>query len=83
MSLDSTLTTARQNEAAMVQNDQMKKISSWAAILFAPSIVGSIYGMNFENMPELHWTLGYPFALVLMVLVGVVLYAVFKIKDWL
>ncbi|WP_055086414.1 magnesium/cobalt transporter CorA [Kocuria salsicia] len=83
MSLDSTLTTARQNEAAIVQNDQMKKISSWAAILFAPSIVGSIYGMNFENMPELHWTLGYPFALVLMVLVGVVLYAVFKVKDWL
>ena len=40
MSVDSTLTTARQNEAAMQQNEQMKKISSWAAILFAPSIVG-------------------------------------------
>ena len=83
MSLDSTLTTARQNEAAMVQNEQMKKISSWAAILFAPSIVGSIYGMNFKDMPELDWPLGYPMALVLMVLVGVVLYVVFKIKNWL
>lgn len=83
MSLDSTLTTARQNEAAIVQNDQMKKISSWAAILFAPSIVGSIYGMNFQAMPELEWAFGYPMALVLMVLVGVALYVVFKVKDWL
>ncbi|RKQ36861.1 magnesium/cobalt transporter CorA [Kocuria tytonis] len=83
MSLDSTLTTARQNEAAMVQNDQMKKISSWAAILFAPSIVGSIYGMNFKDMPELEWAMGYPMALVLMLLVAVVLYVVFKTRDWL
>ncbi|MDO4918772.1 magnesium/cobalt transporter CorA [Kocuria sp.] len=83
MSLDSTLTTARQNESAMVQNDQMKKISSWAAILFAPSIVGSIYGMNFKDMPELEWAYGYPMSLGLMVLVGLVLYVVFKRKDWL
>lgn len=83
MSLDSTLTTARQNEAAMAQNEQMKKISSWAAILFAPSIVGSIYGMNFDLMPELHWPWGYPVALGLMVLVAVALYVVFKIKKWL
>lgn len=61
----------------------MKKISSWAAILFAPSIVGSIYGMNFQAMPELEWAFGYPMALVLMVLVGVALYVVFKVKDWL
>ena len=83
MSVDSTLTTARQNEAAMQQNEQMKKISSWAAILFAPSIVGSIYGMNFTHMPELEWPLGYPMSLALMVLVAVVLYVVFKVKNWL
>ena len=83
MSLDSTLTTARQNEAAMAQNEQMKKISSWAAILFAPSIVGSIYGMNFDLMPELHWAWGYPMALGLMLAVAVALYAVFKVKKWL
>ena len=83
MSVDSTLTTARQNEAAMQQNEQMKKISSWAAILFAPSIVGSIYGMNFTHMPELDWRLGYPMSLGLMLLVAVVLYAVFKVKNWL
>ena len=83
MTLDSTLTTARQNEAAMEQNEQMKRISSWAAILFAPSIIGSIYGMNFVNMPELDWRFGYPFALGLMLTVGVVLYVIFKAKKWL
>ena len=83
MTLDSTLTTARQNEAAMEQNEQMKRISSWAAILFAPSIVGSIYGMNFTHMPELDWRFGYPMALGLMLGVGVVLYVIFKAKKWL
>ena len=83
MTLDSTLTTARQNEAAMEQNEQMKRISSWAAILFAPSIVGSVYGMNFAHMPELEWQYGYPMALGLMLGVGVVLYVIFKAKKWL
>jgi magnesium transporter len=40
------------------QVDNFKKISSWAAILFAPTLVGTIYGMNFDRMPELHWVLG-------------------------
>ena len=61
----------------------MKKISAWAAILFAPTLVGTVYGMNFEHMPELHWTLGYPFALALMLLVSVSLYLVFKRRGWL
>ena len=54
-----------------------------AAILFGPTLVGTIYGMNFDNMPELHWTFGYPMALGLMVASSVVLYAVFKRKHWL
>jgi magnesium transporter len=70
-------------EASIAQNDQVKKISAWAAILFAPTLVGTVYGMNFEHMPELHWTLGYPFALALMVLVSLSLYAVFKARGWL
>ena len=41
----------------------MKKISAWAAILFAPTLIGTVYGMNFDHMPELHWRFGYPFAL--------------------
>lgn len=83
MQLDATLTAARQNDAAMELNEQTKKISAWAAILFAPSMIGSIYGMNFHDMPELRWTYGYPFALALMLAVGVGLYLVFKNKDWL
>jgi magnesium transporter len=65
------------------QNDQVKKISSWAAILFAPTLVGTIYGMNFDHMPELHWALGYPLAVLAMIVMGGVLYAVFKKRGWL
>jgi magnesium transporter len=65
------------------QNDEVKKISAWAAILFAPTLVGTIYGMNFEHMPELHWLFGYPFALLLMVLVSFTLYFVFKRRGWI
>ncbi|NKE09997.1 MULTISPECIES: magnesium and cobalt transport protein CorA [Kocuria] len=83
MQLDATLTAARQNDAAMELNEQTKKISAWAAILFAPSMIGSIYGMNFQHMPELSWEYGYAYSLVLMLAVGVVLYVVFKRKDWL
>ena len=71
------------SEASIEQNDQVKRISAWAAILFAPTLVGTVYGMNFDYMPELHWTLGYPFALVLMVAVSVSLYVVFKRRGWL
>ncbi|ELS57646.1 putative Magnesium and cobalt transporter CorA [Streptomyces viridochromogenes Tue57] len=63
--------------------DNFKKISSWAAILFAPTLVGTIYGMNFTPMPELHWVLGYPFAIALMGIVCTSLYVVFKRRDWL
>lgn len=65
------------------QNEQMKKITSWAAILFAPGAVGAVYGMNFRHMPELDWPLGYPFALALMLGLGVGLYAIFKWRRWL
>ena len=70
-------------EASIAQNDEVKRISAWAAILFAPTLVGTVYGMNFERMPELHWVLGYPFALLLMLLVSLSLYAVFKYRGWL
>jgi magnesium transporter len=69
--------------ASIHQNDEVKKISAWAAILFAPTLVGTIYGMNFVNMPELDWRFGYPMAVLGMVGVSIVLYAVFRIKGWL
>jgi magnesium transporter len=65
------------------QNDEVKKISGWAAILFAPTLVAGIYGMNFEYMPELNWVFGYPFALTLMLVVAIALYLVFKTRGWL
>jgi len=74
---------ARMTEAGFEQNEQVKRISSWAAIFFAPSFIASVYGMNFENMPELSWPLGYPFALLLMALLSGLLYLAFKRKGWL
>jgi magnesium transporter len=90
LSVHATLVTQRQNEemrhlseASLAQSEEVKKISSWAAILFAPTLVGTVYGMNFEHMPELAWSLGYPFALALMLLMGVGLYLTFKHKKWM
>jgi magnesium transporter len=70
-------------EETIEQGEEVKKISSWAAILFTPTLVASIYGMNFDHMPELHWRFGYPFALVLMLALGVGLWGIFKRKHWL
>lgn len=86
----STLIAQRQNdetrtltETSLKQNEQVKRISSWAAILFAPTLVGTVYGMNFSVMPELEWQFGYPFAVGLMVAMGAGLYAAFKKRGWL
>ncbi|MEU8779421.1 magnesium and cobalt transport protein CorA [Streptomyces sp. NPDC048606] len=90
LTVNATLVSQQQNaemralaEAGFEQNEEIKKISSWAAILFAPTLVGTIYGMNFEVMPELHWAAGYPFALLLMAVVCTSLYVIFKKRDWL
>ncbi len=90
LTVQSTLVMQEQNEemrlmsrTSIEQGEQVKKISGWAAILFAPTLIGAIYGMNFDYMPELHWTLGYPFALGLMLTSGVTLYFVFKKRGWL
>ena len=60
LSVNLTLETKALSEAGNKQNEEVKKISAWAAILFAPTIVGTVYGMNFDHMPELEWRLGYP-----------------------
>ena len=90
LTVNATLVTQEQNaemralaEAGFEQNEEIKKISSWAAILFAPTLVGTIYGMNFTHMPELRWGFGYPFAIGLMGIVCVSLYLIFKRRDWL
>jgi magnesium transporter len=83
LQVQSTLVTRAMTRTSIEQNEQMKRITSWAAILFAPSLVGAVYGMNFTVMPELDWPLGYPFALGLMLALGVGLYLAFKRKRWL
>lgn len=65
------------------QNDDMKKISGWAGIAFAPTLVAGIYGMNFVGMPELDWVHGYPIALAVMALLSGILFVVFKKNDWI
>jgi magnesium transporter len=90
LSVNAALVGQRQNEemrrlseTSLAQGEEVKKISSWAAILFTPSLIGAIYGMNFEAMPELSWRFGYPFALLLMAVASVVLYLVFRRRGWL
>lgn len=73
----------RLTEATFEQSEQVKRISSWAAVLFAPTLVGTVYGMNFTHMPELQWVYGYPFAVLLMILTGLVLWFMFKRRGWL
>ena len=90
MTVNATLVNQAQNEevkrlteASYAQNEEVKRISAWAAILFAPTLVGTVYGMNFANIPELTWAFGYPFALGLMFLVSFILWLVFRTRGWL
>jgi magnesium transporter len=90
LNVHSTLVTQEQNEEmrrmseiSLQQSEQTKKISAWAAILFAPTLIGTIYGMNFDYMPELHWALGYPLALAGMLGLGGIFYWIFKKVGWL
>lgn len=90
LAVNATLVTQQQNEemkslteASFEQNEELKKISAWAAILFAPTLVGTIYGMNFTHMPEVSWIFGYPFALLLMAIVCGSLFVVFRRRGWL
>ncbi|MEZ5248340.1 MAG: magnesium transporter CorA family protein [Ilumatobacteraceae bacterium] len=61
----------------------MKQLTAWGSIVFGATLIAGIYGMNFEHMPELSWTLGYPLALAMMAALSAVLYRVFRRRDWL
>ena len=80
------LTSILQANLAVIsvqQNDIVKQISGWAAIITVPTLVASIYGMNFRHMPELQWHYGYPATLVVMVLLAVALHRVLRRAGWL
>jgi magnesium transporter len=78
-----TQVALRQNEVGMRQNADMRRISAWVAIVAVPTMIAGIYGMNFDYMPELTWTIGYPLALAVMALACVALYRAFKRNGWL
>jgi magnesium transporter len=80
------LTSVLQANLAQVgvrQNEDMRKISAWVAILAVPTMLAGIYGMNFDSMPELRWQLGYPGVLALMLVLCFALWRYFKKAGWL
>ncbi|MBX7432473.1 magnesium/cobalt transporter CorA [Mycobacterium sp. Y57] len=79
----SSLVQAALGKVAMQQNVDMRKISAWVAIAAVPTAMAGIYGMNFDNMPELHWTFGYPAVLTVMAAVCFLLYRTFRRNHWL
>ncbi|MCX6401045.1 MAG: magnesium/cobalt transporter CorA [Propionibacteriales bacterium] len=84
--LDSLLSTAFDAHLARVavqQNDDMRKISAGIGLAAVPTLIAGVYGMNFDHMPELHWLLGYPFAMVLMFGTSFALFLFFKRSGWL
>ena len=84
--LDSLLSTAFDAHLAQIsiqQNDDMRRISATVGIIAAPTLVGSVYGMNFDHMPELHWAFGYPMALLMMLTASLTVFLLSKRAGWL
>jgi magnesium transporter len=82
-SLLSDVLSANLAQVGVRQNEDMRKISAWVAIVAMPTMIAGVYGMNFDHMPELGWALGYPFALLLMVVSCVSLFVMFRRRGWL
>jgi magnesium transporter len=85
-SLDELLSSILQASLArtsLADNEDTRKISAYAGIIAVPTAIAGIYGMNFRNMPELHWRYGYPLVLLLIVGLCIVLYRGFKRSGWL
>jgi magnesium transporter len=70
-------------QISVQQNEDMRKISAWVAIAAVPTMIAGIYGMNFENLPELSWDLGYPGVLLLMAAICGFMYRRFRKSGWL
>ncbi|MFE6665481.1 magnesium/cobalt transporter CorA [Streptomyces sp. NPDC057697] len=79
----SDILSAHLAQVGVRQNDDMRKISAWAAMAAVPTMVAGIYGMNFDHMPELRWVWAYPAVIVLMAAVVFALYRQFKRRGWL
>jgi magnesium transporter len=77
------LLQARLTQVTVEQNNDMRKIASWAAIAAVPTAVGGIYGMNFSHMPELGWRYGYPSVMLLILVGAAVLHRLLRRAGWL
>ena len=75
--------SVQQSAVAVRQNEDMRKISAWAAIALVPTAIAGVYGMNFENMPELEWEYGYFLVLAVILTACVTLHRLFKHNGWL
>lgn len=79
----SSVLSANLAQVGVQQNNDMRRISAWVAILAVPTMIAAIYGMNFTNMPELRWEYGYPACLAVMAVSCLTLYRAFKRSGWL
>jgi magnesium transporter len=79
----SSILNAHMTRVNVQQNDDMRRISAWVAIAAVPTMLAGIWGMNFAHMPELGWGLGYPLALLVMMVSCVALYRFFRRANWL
>ncbi|MFJ4949220.1 magnesium/cobalt transporter CorA [Streptomyces sp. NPDC088760] len=70
-------------QVTVAQNEDMRKITAWAAVIAVPTMVCGVYGMNFDHMPELHWSFGYPLVMAVMATACLVLYRGFRRNGWL
>jgi magnesium transporter len=81
--LVSDILSAHLAQMSVRQNDDMRKISAWAAMAAVPTMIAGIYGMNFDHMPELHWLWSYPAVILAMAALEFLLYHLFKRRGWL
>ncbi|MEU1320295.1 MULTISPECIES: magnesium and cobalt transport protein CorA [Streptomyces] len=81
--LVSDILSAHLAQMSVRQNDDMRKISAWAAMAAIPTMFAGIYGMNFEHMPELHYIWSYPALMALMAVLEVMVFRLFKRRGWL
>ena len=72
-----------QNEESRQQNDDMRRISAWVALVAVDTVITGIYGMNFDNMPELQTRYGYFVLLAFMLALDITLYRLFRRSGWI
>jgi magnesium transporter len=78
-----TATSVNLSLISLRENETMKRLAAYAALIAVPTLIAGLYGMNFEQMPELHWELGYPVTIVAMIAIDVYLFFRFRRAGWL